>query len=248
MKMISLTKFLLLFVFTFIILKITNGRESAKFGTIEKYTYGMTNMVPYFVRNCIKEVEKRGLKEDGLYYKTGNVKMMKKVLKLHSKKNVDLSNFDIHDIIGALKTYLRTLYGRIINRTHGEMLISANEARNYYYKEKDMKNIISDFQRPNRDTLAFLILHMQKVLETPETNLKSSYLASVFGQTLFSNIGLNDKKILKKTYQRIEVVEELLKIPSSFWKQFGENSPEASPIKSDLEDSEEISDEFFTFE
>nr|QZA87346.1 EsGAP3 [Leptopilina boulardi] len=173
-------------------------------GTIEDHTNGMTTMVPYFVRNCIKEVEKRGMKEEGLYMTNGNLKTIKILLKLRFKNNVDLSDFDIHDIIGALKTYLRTLYGRVINKHDGQSLLFYNELPSAI-KELKLKNLISQkLKQPNRDTLAFLILHLQKVIETPENKLKSSHLASIFGQTLFSNVNLKDKRISIISPKRIK--------------------------------------------
>lgn len=43
---------------------------------------------------------------------------------------------------------------------------------------------ISELPQPNRDTLAFLILHLQRVSSSPECKMPISNLAKVFGPTL----------------------------------------------------------------
>lgn len=43
---------------------------------------------------------------------------------------------------------------------------------------------ISELPQPNRDTLAFLMLHLQRVSSTPECKMPISNLAKVFGPTL----------------------------------------------------------------
>lgn len=43
---------------------------------------------------------------------------------------------------------------------------------------------ISELPQPNRDTLAFLMLHLQRVSSSPECKMPISNLAKVFGPTL----------------------------------------------------------------
>ena len=43
---------------------------------------------------------------------------------------------------------------------------------------------ISELPRPNRDTLAFLILHLQKVAESPDCKMPVDNLAVVMGPTI----------------------------------------------------------------
>ena len=43
---------------------------------------------------------------------------------------------------------------------------------------------ISELPQPNRDTLAFLILHLQRVSSSPDCKMPISNLAKVFGPTL----------------------------------------------------------------
>lgn len=45
---------------------------------------------------------------------------------------------------------------------------------------------ISELPQPNRDTLAFLMLHLQRVSSSPECKMPISNLAKVFGPTLVS--------------------------------------------------------------
>lgn len=43
---------------------------------------------------------------------------------------------------------------------------------------------ISELPQPNRDTLAFLMLHLQRVSSSPKCKMPISNLAKVFGPTL----------------------------------------------------------------
>ena len=43
---------------------------------------------------------------------------------------------------------------------------------------------VSELPRPNRDTLAFLILHLQKVADSPDCMMPADNLAKVMGPTI----------------------------------------------------------------
>ena len=43
---------------------------------------------------------------------------------------------------------------------------------------------VSELPRPNRDTLAFLILHLQRVADSPDCMMPADNLAKVMGPTI----------------------------------------------------------------
>lgn len=55
---------------------------------------------------------------------------------------------------------------------------------------------ISQLPQPNRDTLAFLMLHLQRVSSSPECKMPISNLAKVFGPTL---VGYSSQEPLSLT-------------------------------------------------
>lgn len=65
---------------------------------------------------------------------------------------------------------------------------------------------ISELPQPNRDTLAFLILHLQRVSSSPECKMPISNLAKVFGPTL---VGYSSQEpslmMLSETKQQVAV-------------------------------------------
>lgn len=65
---------------------------------------------------------------------------------------------------------------------------------------------ISELPQPNRDTLAFLMLHLQRVSSSPECKMPISNLAKVFGPTL---VGYTSKEpsltMLSETKHQVAV-------------------------------------------
>jgi len=55
---------------------------------------------------------------------------------------------------------------------------------------------ISELPQPNRDTLAFLMLHLQRVSSSPECRMPISNLATVFGPTLVGNTSNKPSSIM----------------------------------------------------
>ncbi|MGH0136976.1 UNVERIFIED_CONTAM: hypothetical protein FKN15_002380 [Acipenser sinensis] len=69
--------------------------------------------IPNFVRQCLKNVEERGLEADGIYRVSGNLATIQKLRFLvdqEEKLNLDDSQWeDIHVVTGALKMFFREL-------------------------------------------------------------------------------------------------------------------------------------------
>lgn len=58
-----------------------------------------------------------------------------------------------------------------------------------------MYQCVSELPQANRDTLAAVILHLQKVSQSPETQMGISNLAKVFGPTLVGHRSSNPTHI-----------------------------------------------------
>lgn len=66
---------------------------------------------------------------------------------------------------------------------------------------------ISELPRPNRDTLAFLMLHLQRVSSSAECKMPISNLAKVFGPTLVGYSSQEPSLMLNETKHQVAVRE-----------------------------------------
>lgn len=89
-----------------------------------------------------------------------------------------------------------------------------------------LEEAILDLPDANRDTLSFMILHLQRISETAECKMPASNLARVFGQCLVGNSSANapNVDIINEVRMQHSVVENLMKIPSSFYQSFIDGS------------------------
>ncbi|KMQ87610.1 rac gtpase-activating protein 1-like protein [Lasius niger] len=192
-------------------------------GAIADYTPIIPPMVPSIVVHCINEVELRGMNEQGLYRVNGataDAKCLKDKF-LKGKGAPNLSNVDIATICSTLKDFLRSLREPLI--TVGLMgdFIRATTLTDKQDGDAALYQAISELPQPNRDTLAFLMLHLQRVSSSPECKMPISNLAKVFGPTL---VGYTSKEpsltMLSETKHQVAVVENLLQIPSDYWATY----------------------------
>ncbi|XP_050458948.1 rac GTPase-activating protein 1-like isoform X1 [Cataglyphis hispanica] len=192
-------------------------------GTIADYTPETPPMVPSIVVHCINEVELRGMNEQGLYRVNGataDTKSLKDKF-LKGKGAPNLSNVDIATICSTLKDFLRSLREPLITVALMGDFVRATTLTDKQYADAALYQAISDLPQPNRDTLAFLMLHLQRVSSSPECKMPISNLAKVFGPTL---VGYTSKEpsltMLSETKHQVAVVENLLQIPSDYWAHY----------------------------
>ncbi|XP_001605567.1 rac GTPase-activating protein 1 [Nasonia vitripennis] len=193
-------------------------------GTIADYTPRMPPMVPSLVVHCINEVELRGMNEQGLYRVNGgtaDVKNLKEKF-LRGRGAPNLSEVDITTICSTLKDFLRSLKEPLITVALLDDFARAAAIRDKQDADAAMYQAISELPQPNRDTLAFLVLHLQRVSSNPECKMPISNLAKVFGPTLvgYSCQHPSPSSMLSETKNQVAIVESLLNIPSDYWANF----------------------------
>ncbi|XP_076679620.1 rac GTPase activating protein tumbleweed [Andrena cerasifolii] len=193
-------------------------------GTIADYTPMIPPMVPSLVVHCINEVELRGMSEQGLYRVNGgasDVKCLKEKF-LKGKGAPNLSDVDIPTICSTLKDFLRSLREPLITVGLWADFVRATTITDKQDADAALYQAISELPQPNRDTLAFLILHLQRVSSSPECKMPISNLAKVFGPTLvgYSCQEPSPTSLLSDTKNQVAIVENLLKIPSDYWANF----------------------------
>ncbi|KAL6264775.1 hypothetical protein P5V15_004873 [Pogonomyrmex californicus] len=192
-------------------------------GTIADYTPMIPPMVPSIVVHCINEVELRGMNEQGLYRVNGaaaDAKNLKEKF-LKGKGAPNLSGVDIATICSTLKDFLRTLREPLITVGLLGDFIRATQLTDKQDADAALYQAISELPQPNRDTLAFLMLHLQRVSSSAECKMPISNLAKVFGPTL---VGYSSQEpsltMLNETKHQVAIVEGLLQISSDYWATY----------------------------
>ena len=74
----------------------------------------------------------------------------------------NLSKVDVHVICGTIKDFLRSLSQPLIVQSQWQDFTKAAEHQDPDMGRALMIQAISQLPQPNRDTLAFLIMHLQR--------------------------------------------------------------------------------------
>ncbi|XP_015249857.1 PREDICTED: rac GTPase-activating protein 1-like [Cyprinodon variegatus] len=181
--------------------------------------------IPALVIYCIKEIERRGLHEVGLYRISGHERLVKELKeKLIRGKTLPPLNKveDINVITGVLKDFLRNLPEPLLTFRLNKVFMDAAEIQDDGNGLALMYQAISELPPPNRDTLACLMIHLQKVSQSVDTKMDLNNLARVFGPTLVGHAvpDPDPMTILHDTSRQPRIVERLLSIPGSYWSRF----------------------------
>ncbi|KAF7208337.1 rac GTPase-activating protein 1 [Nothobranchius furzeri] len=182
-------------------------------------------MIPALVIYCIKEIEQRGLHEVGLYRVSGHERVVKELKeKLIRGKTLPSLNKveDINVIAGVLKDFLRNLPEPLLTFQLNKAFMEAVEIQDDGNCLAMLYHVVSELPQPNRDTLACLMIHLQKVSQSVHTKMDIKNLARVFGPTLVGHAvpDPDPMTILNDTSRQPRVVELLLSIPQSYWSRF----------------------------
>ncbi|CAM4700771.1 rho GTPase-activating protein 45 isoform X1 [Caretta caretta] len=170
--------------------------------------------IPFIIKKCICEIEKRALKTKGIYRVNGVKTRVEKLCQAfeNGKELVELSQASPHDISNVLKLYLRQLPEpimpfRLYNELMGlakESLQGGGETKTKTGKggpelvdkgaETDkmvvtlvtkLKELLKELPRENLATLQYIVQHLRRIVEVEQDNkMTSSNLGIVFGPTL----------------------------------------------------------------
>ncbi|XP_037642941.1 rac GTPase-activating protein 1-like [Sebastes umbrosus] len=181
--------------------------------------------IPVLVIYCIKEIEQRGLHEVGLYRVPGQERMVKQLKEklIRGKTLPPLHKVDdINVVAGVLKDFFRNLPEPLLTFQLNKVFMEAAEIQDDGNSLAMIYQTISELPHPNRDTLACLMIHLQKVSECVDTKMNVNNLARVFGPTIVGHATADPDPmtILHDTSRQPRVVERLLSIPANYWGQF----------------------------
>ncbi|NXG28007.1 RGAP1 protein, partial [Dromaius novaehollandiae] len=87
-----------------------------------------------------------------------------------------------------------------------------------------LRHAVSKLPPANRDTLAFLMLHLLRVSRSPDCRMDVLNLSRVFGPTLvgYGSANPTPLAIMEDTPRQCKVVARLLSLPPDFWRCFVE--------------------------
>ncbi|XP_042367445.1 rac GTPase-activating protein 1-like [Plectropomus leopardus] len=193
--------------------------------TLADFAPATSPMIPALVIYCIKEIEHRGLHEVGLYRVSGQERMVKELKEklIRGKTLPPLHKVDdINVITGVLKDFLRNLPEPLLTFHLNKVFMEAAEIQDDGNSLAMLYQAVSELPQPNRDTLACLMIHLQKVSECVDTKMDVNNLARVFGPTLVGHAvpDPDPMTILNDTNRQPRVVERLVSIPANYWSQF----------------------------
>ena len=126
----------------------------------------------------------------------------------------NLSDESIHDICSYLKEFLRNLQDALIPKAEWNTFAKAIADTD---KKNKLYHAISLLPQPNRDTLAYMILHFQRVACSRDCKVTLSSLAHTFGPLIVGYSDNEQTSALTEVQVAISIMEELLSLPPEYW-------------------------------
>ncbi|XP_048144035.1 rho GTPase-activating protein 45 isoform X1 [Corvus hawaiiensis] len=178
-----------------------------------KASQGSPDGIPFIVKKCISEIEKRALKTKGIYRVNGVKTRVEKLCQAfeNGKELVELSQASPHDISNVLKLYLRQLPEPLMPfRLYNELMGLAKESlQGGEVKGRSgkggpelvdrgadtdqvvltlvlkLRELLKELPSENMATLQYLLQHLRRIMEVEQDNkMTSGNLGIVFGPTL----------------------------------------------------------------
>lgn len=148
-----------------------------------------------------------------------------------------LAKEDINAVCCCLKDFLNHLEDKLIPKSKWETFAEAISIPDETTRVNNLYQALSTLPQANRDTLAFIILHLQRVASSTECKMPVENLANVFAPTIVGRPSMDCEKAEQAFTQNqisIKVMEELLKLPAEYWRNFIKEPPVAPKTPSTL--------------
>ncbi|KAG8514504.1 Breakpoint cluster region protein [Galemys pyrenaicus] len=170
--------------------RMPSRKQTGVFGVkIAVVTKRERSKVPYIVRQCVEEIERRGMEEVGIYRVSGvatDIQALKAAFDVNNKDvSVMMSEMDVNAIAGTLKLYFRELPEPLFTDEFYPNFTEGIALSDPVAKESCMLNLLLSLPEANLVTFLFLLDHLKRVAEKETVNKMSLHnLATVFGPTL----------------------------------------------------------------
>uniref|UniRef100_A0A1Q3G3K9 Putative rho gtpase-activating protein n=1 Tax=Culex tarsalis TaxID=7177 RepID=A0A1Q3G3K9_CULTA len=148
--------------------------------------------IPFIVSACVREVERRGMAEVGIYRVSGSASDVAKLKKSFETNAYEaeqlLKEVDIHSVTGILKSYLRDLPEALFTDQYYPRFFETfnrHSNLNEASRIEALQKIFAELPQPNKATIHLLLDHLMRVHQQEIENKMSLHnLAMVFGPTL----------------------------------------------------------------
>ncbi|KAM5154669.1 LOW QUALITY PROTEIN: rac GTPase-activating protein 1-like [Callospermophilus lateralis] len=182
-------------------------------------------MIPSIVVHCVNEIEQRGLTETGLHRISGCDRTVKELKeKFLRVKTVPLLSKvdDSHAICSLLKDFLRNVKEPLLTFRLNKAFMEAAEITDEDNGIAATYQAVGELPQASRDTIAFLMIHLQRVAQSPNTKMDVVNLAKILGPTIVAHAVPNPEPVtmLQDIKRQPKVVERLLSLPLEYWSQF----------------------------
>ncbi|XP_042219083.1 N-chimaerin-like isoform X2 [Homarus americanus] len=202
-------------------LKDVQSIFGADLTTSLEMTGGTTSQVPAVVKECIAEIEARGLAAEGIYRVPGSQDQIE-ALKLAFERDGNRVNLDekavgdINVVAGVLKLYLRQLPLPLITANCFSKLKAACKLSDREARVSSIQDALKSLPDAHYATLEVIIYHLSRVCDHCAVNkMSATSLSTVFAPTLVEtdvgdDIQPADLLALANTAQEPRVVEVLI--------------------------------------
>ncbi|XP_023247282.1 active breakpoint cluster region-related protein [Copidosoma floridanum] len=144
--------------------------------------------VPFIITACVREVEKRGMAEVGLYRVSGSASDVAKLRKSFESNSYEaeqlLKEVDVHSVTGVLKLYLRDMPEALFTDALYPAFLDAFQSGELS-RGCAFRRVYESLPQVNKAVIDFLLAHLIRVNKHEAQNKMSLHnLATVFGPTL----------------------------------------------------------------
>ncbi|WKY03410.1 hypothetical protein Q1695_004838 [Nippostrongylus brasiliensis] len=179
-------------------------------------------MIAFPIIYCVVDLENRGLSREGLYRVPGRKDHVQSVLnELRTSRGIPkLCIQETEVVVDVIKSFLKDLRDPLVPKSSREEFIRAAQTNNILA----LNVAVCDLPQPNRDTLSYLMLHLQRVEALKNVNKMSAeniarcLAMSIMGQTVYPrgeiHVASNDAREKERS------VLQMLKMSSDYWMQF----------------------------
>ncbi|XP_043288084.1 rac GTPase-activating protein 1-like [Venturia canescens] len=192
-------------------------------GPIDYYAPEQAPRIPILVIACVKAIVSRGMKTEKLYLTDGHPHVARVLTEdfFNNGRVRNLNGLDVHSITMALKKCLSSFSGRLIDGQLRAEFVSASFINEKLEQDEALYQALLKLPQPNRETLALVIKHLQRVAATPECKVDLLELSQEFAQILVGRGKRETPETVKDAewvYQ-FTIVDNLLKLSSEHWNK-----------------------------
>jgi len=186
--------------------------------------------IPIIVRSCIEWLERKGLKEPGLFRESASASQLSDLKgKFDKGEEVNLATvMDPHLIAGLLKLHFRDLDEPIFPSYKG--LMEANAIEDMNARIGKIRDTVQSLPSANLQVVTFLFGFLKLVVEYNDKNLMTSdNLAVCWAPTLFRSGAGGTQAIVIYLIEKYDVIFSQSSIPTTTTVK-SSNTPTSSPI------------------